>query len=102
MMTYYPKQPFVFIICIIGIVVGYYQEYLGNENFLMQLKTQHPQLSLTFFNFPKIGLRSTMDLLSDIQFYTDVVTLCMIIVLESMVCWGMLGVHCDQPYTSQV
>lgn len=92
LMKKYPGKPWVLFICIIGIAIGFAEDFMEGENKLLRLSEQYPDLKLRFFHFPKIGMRKTVQMFQNPQFFFDVMSLSLIIMLDSMIAWGMLAV----------
>ena len=57
------KIPWVLIMCVIGIIIGITEDFVSGDKVLLRLSEQYPDLKLRFFNFPKLGLRKTIDII---------------------------------------
>jgi MFS superfamily sulfate permease-like transporter len=93
LMKKFPSKPWVLFTCILGIAIGIGEDFVGGDNLLLRLSEQYENLSLRFFNFPSIGSRTTLKMLGTAQFYFDVFSLTLIIMLDSMITWGMMGMY---------
>lgn len=60
LMKKFPSKPWVLFMCILGIAIGFAEDYIGGETVLLRLSEQYQNLSMRFFHFPKIGMRKTM------------------------------------------
>jgi len=101
LMKKYPSRPWVLFMCIFGIMIGIFEDYVSEERrMLLRLSEKYKDLKLRFFTFPSIGSRSIKEMITKPQFYFDTLSMSMLIILEGMITWGMLGVSSDQSFTS--
>lgn len=101
LMKKFPSKPWVLFMCIFGILIGYLEDFFQGETYLLRLSEQYTDLSLSFFKFPSVGSRDLRKMLTKGQFYFDTLSLTLVLMLDSMICWGMMGVSTDQSYTSK-
>jgi hypothetical protein len=94
-MKKFPSKPWVLFMCILGIGIGFAEDYMGGDDLLLRLSEQYPNLKLRFFHFPEIGMRKTKEMFANPQFFFDVLSISLIIMLDSMITWGMMGVSTD-------
>jgi MFS superfamily sulfate permease-like transporter len=96
-----PSRPWVLFMCIFGILIGVVEDYVGEDRRpLLRLSEKYSNIKLRFFTFPSIGSRSIKSMITNPQFYFDTLSMSMLIILEGMIAWGMLGVTTDQTFTS--
>lgn len=101
LMKKFPSKPWVLFMCIFGIFIGYMEDFFQVSVSFLRLSEEYPNIRLRFFKFPSIGSRDIIKMLSRGQFYSDTLSLTLVIMLDSMITWGMMGVSTDQTYTSK-
>ena len=97
-----PSKPWVLLMCIFSLLVGALEKYILPEDQLVsRLSDDYKDLKITFLSTPTIGVRSVSKVLSDPQFYVDSMSMTIVVMLENMICWGMLSITTDQIYLSK-
>jgi MFS superfamily sulfate permease-like transporter len=102
LMTKYPSKPWVVGVIILAIIIGATEDMImAPENRVTTLAEQYSGLKLKFLMFPNIGFRKAKGMLCNIQFYVDALSMSIVILMETMITLGMMGISTDQSYTSQ-
>lgn len=98
----YPSKPWVLGVCILAILIGYFEDMIVSEDKrVITLAEQYKGLQLKFIMFPNIGFRKISGMLTSFQFYLDALSMSIVLLLETMITLGMMGISTDQSYTSQ-
>ena len=101
LMEYYPRQPWVLYIFVTGLFIGLVEENIFNPtNKMVRLSEQYPNMVFRVISFPEIRISSVAEMLMSPQFWVDSASMALFIMLESMICWGMMSIGTTQPYTS--
>lgn len=102
LMGSHPKQPWVLYVCLMGLAIGVFEGYLVHpDKQMIRLDKRYPKDELRFFSYPEIGSRKFGKMVSNPQFWFDSLSLAMIIMLESLITWGMMEIGTDQRFTSR-
>jgi MFS superfamily sulfate permease-like transporter len=89
-------------VCIIAIIIGATEDLIvAPENRIITLAEQYEGFQLKFLMFPNISMRKMTTMLTSGQFYLDALSMSIVILLETMITLGMMGISTDQSYTSQ-
>lgn len=82
--------------CVGAILIGAFDDLIvPEEGRVITLAEQYKGIKLKFLMFPNIGMRKMSSMLTDFQFYLDALSLSIVILLESMITMGMMGVASD-------
>lgn len=99
-MKKYPQYPWVLFACILGVATGYLQSSLGAKNKLITMGDRYSDLSLKLLNFPLLDSAKLSSLFTSSQFYLDTLSFVIIILMDIMICVGMLNYFTPQKNAS--
>jgi len=102
LMKFWPTRPWVLLMCLVSIGLGLIESSLLPEDFnLKKLSEEYPTMKLNFLTVPTFSTRTIYKLLSSFEFYINSFSMALIILLESLVTWGMISISSDQMYLSK-
>lgn len=100
-MTYHPSKPWVMGVCLIGLLIGYFEHMvLPPGSRVTRLTDQFPQIDqFKILRIPNIEIRDFIDMISSPQIYIDAFMISIVILIEATMTINMMNLDTDQRHT---
>lgn len=101
-MKYDPSKPWVLLMCFISLMIGFLEDFvIPVESRILKLSDEFKDIKVVFLTLPQVSVRSLSSVITNPQFYMDTFSMTIVLMMESMICWGMISITTDQMYLSK-